>query len=185
MKKRYFFIILFFLIILLLYVTNISQIPDKIVLLNGEQINSKKLYGIEFKEKQSKIIETWQSGNVENKKMNVSLFGRIDVKEVSVISVPKMTVVPVGNLIGLKLYTNGVLVIGMTELKNKDNQMEKSYENINIKEGDTILELNNQEIDSIKTLQTVVNNSSGKSLEIKYAHMRRDNDLKYKTNRNK
>lgn len=171
MKKKIFFIILFFLMIILLYITNISQIPDRVVLINGESITVKKLYGIELNEKQREVIETWQEGSIENKKVGVSLFGKIEVKEVSVTTIPQMKVIPVGNLIGLKLYTNGVLVIGMTELKNINNQIEKPYESINIKEGDTILELNNQEIDSIKTLQSVVKNSEGETIEIKYAHM--------------
>ena len=42
MKKKYFFIILV-LTIILLYISNISQIPKKIILLQGEEIKIKKL----------------------------------------------------------------------------------------------------------------------------------------------
>lgn len=109
--------------------------------------------------------------------MQVTLLGKINVKEVSVTEYPKIKVIPTGNLIGLKLYTNGVLVIGMAELKNINNEIEKPYGNLNIQEGDTILELNNQEIDSVKTLQSIVNNSYGNKLEIKYAHKRRNTNI--------
>lgn len=60
----------------------------------------------------------------------------------------------------------------MTEITNINNEIEKPYANINIQEGDTILEINNQEIDCIKTLQKIVNDSSGNKLEMKYAHNR-------------
>lgn len=182
MKKRYFFII-FLLIIILSYVTNISQIPERIILLEGEKLNFKKLYGISITTKENDILETWGQEKVENHKLNVTLLGNLNVKEVSVTTLPAVKVVPVGKLIGLKLYTNGVLVIGMTEIENINKQIEKPYENTGIQEGDTILEINNQEIDCIRTLQKVVNSSSGANLEIKYAHNRRDIHIKHESHK--
>lgn len=182
MKKRYFFII-FLLIIILSYVTNISQIPERIILLEGEKLNFKKLYGISITTKENDVLETWGQEKVENHKLNVTLLGSLNVKEVSVTTLPAVKVVPVGKLIGLKLYTNGVLVIGMTEIENINKQIEKPYENTGIVEGDTILEINNQEIDCIKTLQKVVNSSLGENLEIKYAHNRRNTNVKYESHK--
>ena len=43
---------------------------------------------------------------------------------------------PIGRIIGLKLYTNGVLVVGMSEIKGEDGKTYKPYENTGIKEGD-------------------------------------------------
>lgn len=167
MRKKYFFIILI-LTISLLYICNISQIPDKIVLLEGEEIKIKKLYGISFETSENESKEVWKNQITENKKINVNLLGNIKVKEVSVTVYPKIKVIPTGNLIGLKLYTNGVLIIGMTEIKNEEGIMKKPYESLDIKEGDTILELGGEEIDSSKTLQNIINNSKGNTLEIKY-----------------
>lgn len=167
MKKRYFFIILI-LIIILLYVTNITQIPSRIFLMAGEKIQFKKLAGITLTKSQNEIQETWQDKNLETSKMDVKIFGTLKVKEVSVTTYPKVKVIPTGNLIGLKLYTNGVLVIGTTEIKSINNEIEKPYELASVKEGDIILELNNQEVDSSKTLQNIVNESKGTKLDIKY-----------------
>ena len=167
MKKKYFFIILILLIIFI-YVTNITQIPSKIFLLKGEKPQIKRIYGITINKSLNETKQTWQDDNYETSSMDVTLFGKIKVKEVSVTTYPNIKVIPTGNLIGLKLYTNGVLVIGTTEIKNINNEIEKPYETSNIKEGDTILELNNQEIDSTKTLQNIVNTSHGEELEVKY-----------------
>lgn len=168
MKKRYFFIILILLVILV-YASNITQLPSRIFLLNGENIQLKRVFGVEFKRKNKEVQETWQDKNLETTKMAVMLFGNIKVKEIAVTTYPRIKVVPTGNLIGLKLYTNGALVIGTTEVKNIENKIEKPYESINIKEGDTILEVDHQEIDSTQTLQKIVNESSGRDIEIKYA----------------
>ena len=82
MKKKYFFIILA-LTIILLYISNISQIPKKIVLLQGEEIKIKKLYGIQLSYT-SDSKEVWKNQITENKKVDVKLLGNIKVKEVSV-----------------------------------------------------------------------------------------------------
>lgn len=168
MKKRYFFIILILLVILV-YASNITQLPSRIFLLNGENIQLKRVFGVEFKRKNKEVQETWQDKNLETTKMDVMLFGNIKVKEIAVTTYPRIKVIPTGNLIGLKLYTNGALVIGTTEVKNIENKIEKPYESINIKEGDTILEVDHQEIDSTQTLQKIVNESNGRDIEIKYA----------------
>lgn len=168
MKKRYFFIILILLVILV-YASNITQLPSRIFLLNGENIQLKRVFGVEFKRKNKEVQETWQDKNLETTKMDVMLFGNMKVKEIAITTYPRIKVIPTGNLIGLKLYTNGALVIGTTEVKNIENKIEKPYESINIKEGDTILEVDHQEIDSTQTLQKIVNESNGRDIEIKYA----------------
>ena len=115
--------------------------------------------------------------NKENKTatIDVKLFDTITVKEVSVNIIDKTTVIPVGQVSGLKLYTNGVLVVGMSEIKGEDNQKYKPYENTDIQEGDRITKIDNQEITDTNSLINIVNKSKGKSLEIEYV---RNNDIK-------
>lgn len=48
--------------------------------------------------------------------VSLKLFGKIPVKDISVNVIPITEVVPLGNIVGLKLYTNGVLVVGMSEV---------------------------------------------------------------------
>ena len=73
---------------------------------------------------------------------------------------------PIGKIIGLKLYTNGVLIVGMSEIEDENNILSKPYENSDIKEGDTILKINEKEIEDIENLKDIVNNSNGKKLEL-------------------
>ena len=70
--------------------------------------------------------------------MNLNLFGTIPVKEIDVNVIPRTTVVPLGNLIGVKMYTSGVLVVGMSEIEGVDKKMYKPYISSGIKEGDEI-----------------------------------------------
>ena len=100
--------------------------------------------------------------------INISLLGRLPVKEVSVSVLPRTTVIPVGTVAGVKLYTNGVLVVGMTEVKGVDNLKYKPYENSGIKEGDMIVSIEEQEISNTVDLVSSVNKSNGEELNIKY-----------------
>lgn len=77
-------------------------------------------------------------------------------------------VYPIGRIIGLKLYTNGVLVIGMSEVEGKDGKKHKPYENTGIVEGDLIKSINGIELKNVSELTNIVNNSKGKAISVKY-----------------
>lgn len=102
--------------------------------------------------------------------VSLNLFNTIPIKDITVSVLPKTTVIPVGNIAGLKLYTSGVLVVGMSEIEGKDNKRYKPYENTGIEEGDTIIEINEKSIASTDDLMKKVNQSNGQNLQIKYIH---------------
>ena len=70
--------------------------------------------------------------------LQVSLFDNIPIKDLKLDIIPKTKVIPVGTIAGVKLYTSGVLVVGMSEIQGMDDKIYKPYENTGIKEGDTI-----------------------------------------------
>ena len=94
--------------------------------------------------------------------------GKSKIREIAATPYPKIKVIPTGNLIGLKLYTKGVLVIGTSEIKGIDGIIQKPFEKTSIEEGDIIIELDNTQIDSSNILKSIINNSEGRELEIKY-----------------
>ena len=167
-------LLVFFLIVFYSYFLFIQSIPDKLVLFEGENINIKKLFGISIKQENEKILETSSNSQITEevgkKNLEVSLFDKISIKTVEVNTLPKTTVIPVGNIAGLKLYTNGVLVVGMSEIEGKDNKKYKPYENTQIQEGDTIIQINENIINSTQDLIDEVNKSEGKNVNIKYIH---------------
>ncbi len=118
MKKFFKMLLLvFFLSFVYIYTLVIEKIPEEIVAFEGENISFQTVFGINVKEKDGEVIET--SVNNENKvsdevgkaSLEVSLFNTIPIKDVSVDVIPKTKVIPVGSIAGVKLYTNGVLVV--------------------------------------------------------------------------
>lgn len=161
MKKLVDYLAILFLFIIYVYVACISNIPNEIILLSGENLELKTVYG----------METIQTSNVSNESINksnveVKLFGLAKIKDITVTTLENFEVIPAGKIIGLKLYTNGILVVGMSEVEDINNEMVRPFNEIDIKEGDTILKVNEVEIDSIENLQEEVNKCEGKNVDL-------------------
>ena len=58
----------------------------------------------------------------------------------------------------------------MSEIEGEDKKRYKPYENTGIEEGDTILKINNTQINSTDELIETVNMSEGKEIKIEYLH---------------
>jgi len=156
------------------YICSINSIPSNIIIFEGENLNLKIATGLTLASKNSKTILTASNINKEKinsegtNNLNLNLFGTIPVKEVNVNVIPKTMVVPLGNAIGMKLYTKGVLVVGMSQIETDKNEKKKPYENSGIEQGDTILEINNNIVGNTEELIKEVENSKGNTINIKY-----------------
>lgn len=174
-KKIKKLLLVFFLMLIYSYLLVISNIPDEIVLFEGESIMMKSILGLNIKNEAQTIEAVSKNGQINTEKtgkktLQVSLFDNIPIKNVDVNVLPKTKVIPVGNIAGVKLYTSGVLVVGMSEIEGHDNRKYKPYENTGIKEGDTITQINDEWISSKDELIQTVNQSEGKELKVKYIH---------------
>ena len=161
MKKLNFILIIFILLIIYIYVSFITLIPDNIILLKGENLQIRNLPGIRFI-----YTASTSNNNINTNNAEITLFENIYLKNISITTMEDMEVVPVGKIIGLKLYTNGVLIVGMSEIEDKNNILNKPYENSDIEEGDTILKINEKEVENIDILKNIVNESKGENLEL-------------------
>ena len=164
-------IIITLLFIIYTYVCYISFLPSQYIIMQGENLKINTMFGIKILPKASQDMQTVQTvSNITQTKVgkidfNVSLFNIFKVKDISVNVIPKTTVVPCGTAIGMKLYTDGVLVVGMSEIEGK-----KPYESTGIKEGDRIIQINENDINSNAELMMQVNASKGDKINIKYIH---------------
>ncbi len=170
--------LIIFLLILYIYILLITNLPSSIVVFEGENLNLASILGLQFSlisNEETIEVSSNNSTQVTEKvgksNLKVSLFNNV-VKNLEVDVLPRKTVIPVGNIAGVKLYTNGVLVVGMSEIEGEDNKKYKPYANTGIEEGDTIISINNTEILNTDDLVNIVNSSNGNKLDIKYV---RDN----------
>ena len=161
MKKKIRILTIFLLFIIYVYTNYITLLPDVIYSMNNEEYKIRNLPGIE------KIITTETStDNSKITNIEIKLFGKIDLKDISIVNIEDAEVVPIGKVIGLKLYTNGVLIVGFTELENKNNVLTKSYDGVDIEAGDTIIKINDEIVETIDELKNHVLNSNGEDMNL-------------------
>ena len=161
MKKIYFILTIFILFIIYVYICFITLLPTESILLEGEELKIRKLFGIQIQD-----FTKTSNSNINVIEKEITLFGNIPLKNIKISKIQDIEIVPVGKVIGLKLYTNGVLIVGMTEIESKSNILSKPYENSDIEEGDTIIKIDEQYIENIDKLKDVVNESKGEKLEL-------------------
>ena len=167
-------LLVFFLLIIYVYVIVVSNIPNKLVIFEGEDISINLPIGIKIDNKNALEVSSNSKNKLSDKgtnvKLNVSLLNNIALKNVNVDILPRTKVIPVGSVAGVKLYTNGVLVVGMSEIEGEDKKIYKPYKESGIKEGDTIISINQTQINSTDELIKEVNKSKGKDIKVKYVH---------------
>lgn len=170
--KKIFKLLLIVLLLAIVYVYSlvIMNLPDTLIVFEGENIDLNTLYGMEINLKDESYEAMLTSSNIGetifNEKgkttLTASLFD-FDIKDIEVNVLDKASVIPIGKIAGIKLYTKGVLVVGMSEIEGQ-----KPYEESNIQEGDIITTINNSEIESTTELIECINKSNGESLNITY-----------------
>ncbi|NOH16781.1 SpoIVB peptidase [Clostridium cochlearium] len=124
-----------------------------------------------FNNKISKIVNTtYESSNNDskNKNLNVNLFGILKIKSISVNKVPaELSVYPGGQPIGVKLNTKGVLVVGLTDLEGEKGKITSPAAVAGIELGDSILEINGENIESGENISSIISKSNGEVLKVK------------------
>lgn len=84
------------------------------------------------------------------------------------IKISNIQVIPVGEIVGIKLYTSGVLVVGTSAIEGIDGIMHKPFENTEIEEGDSIIAINGNIVNNTEELINKINISNGENIKITY-----------------
>lgn len=91
------------------------------------------------------------------------------------VKVSDIQVIPVGEVVGIKLYTSGVLVVGTSVIESIDGNTYKPYENTEIREGDSIISINDNIVNNTEELIDAINMYKGEKVKVTYV---RDNEEK-------
>lgn len=91
------------------------------------------------------------------------------------IKISDIQVIPIGEVVGIKLYTSGVLVVGTSAIEGNDGITYKPYENTEIHEGDSIISVNDNRINSTDELVDAINLYNGEKVTIKYLRSDKEN----------
>ena len=106
------------------------------------------------------------------------LFGMFPVKNVAVKVVDLPVVVPCGTPFGIKMFTDGVLVVGMSDVDTASGSHNPAR-SAGIKTGDVIVSIDKKIVNTTEQVAKMVEESGGKTMVF---HIRRDNiafDVKF------
>lgn len=120
-----------------------SNIPDHIMILNDQGISVGMLFTVEKSDDSERNQETRNktTKGKESYSIDISLLNVIPVKKSTVHISQRHYVVPSGEIFGIKLYSNGVMVVGTTDVLTSSGNVCPA-KNAGIKPGDIILKLN-------------------------------------------
>lgn len=163
-------VIISLLFVIYVYICYVSFLPSNYIMIQGENLKITTILGITISSQKQETVQAVSTNNTKldeigKLELSLNLFNLFKLKDLNVNVIPKTSVVPVGEAIGMKLYTDGVLVVGMSEIEGK-----KPYENTGIKEGDRIIQINENNINNTMELIKEVNASNGNKINIKYMH---------------
>lgn len=102
------------------------------------------------------------------KSYNVKLkaFGLFPIKTAGVSVVDNTNVLVLGMPFGTKIYTEGVMVVGIDTVAT-ENGIVSPGESAGLKKGDTILTIDNKKVFSNENVAEIIENSSGNDIEFK------------------
>lgn len=161
MKNLRKLITIFLLLVLYCYFINIVNFPSVIITYNDALENYRLCPFLELKgETQTSSEEIYSNYN-----LNLSL-GDINLKQVELTVMEETKVVPVGKMAGLKLYIDGVMIVGFSKIENINGKLESIDDTSNLQEGERIIKINETKIDTIEDLKQEINESYGEKLNV-------------------
>lgn len=178
----------FFLIIAIVYiiqVVNIFQLPSNINLIKGDKKNidilfpftldvlqsKDKILNIENNENELNLM-TRNSYKLNSEKegkanINIKFLGLLPVKTMEVNIVNRIKLYPGGHSIGVKLNTNGVLIVAISDIEAKDGKTYTPSKEAGIKIGDSIIEINNIKVKDSYHVIEILNNIGNNEVKLK------------------
>lgn len=136
----------------LLFLTAYSGVPEKVTLVEGESLDLS--FG---------VTATVNTAKADRYRVDAKLFNLIPIKSVDVSVVPKKYLIPSGEAIGVKLYTDGVLVVGISDVTDSDGKIHQPAKKAGIMTGDRILAVNGKTVENINDFTDKINEAGKKA----------------------
>lgn len=140
--------------------SGIKQIPETIFVRQGEGLNYNHLLKISSLSQNSKAV------TVNSGKVDLSLLGVVPIKTVKLETVPKLKICPSGRPVGIKLKTEGVLVVGLSDIETLNGKKNSPASVAGIEIGDSIIKINGENIQNSKDVTEKVNKNKEQIMKI-------------------
>ena len=158
-------------ITLFLMVYGFYTVPDEIYGISGENIRVNNLYTVTYSQGDTRTAD--KEGRYD---VSVNLFNTIPIKNSSLTVSDRYYVVPSGEIFGLRLFTEGVLII-KTETVDTEKGSVSPCDMAGLKKGDVILKVDGKDTVSSNALSELLSKGDKTAFNVEYER----NGRKYTT----
>lgn len=163
-----------------LVVYGFYTVPDELYCVSFDDIEISGIYTINYKQNDN-VSKNAQAYNNSNKyEVDISVLGSIPVKTSSLTVTNRQYVVPSGEIFGLRLYTQGVVII-KTDTVDTGNGYQSPAKKAGLQKGDVILKVNGEYITSSNALSEILNNSGETQFKVQYIRDNKAHETTLKT----
>lgn len=142
------------------------SIPDEIVIPSGRQIELSPIFSVS-----RSAGEKNENGQTSSYCVDVSLLNIIPVKTSRVYTPQRRYVIVGGDIFGLKIYSDGVIIIGTAAVETQQGQKNPA-ENAGIKKGDILIAIDGVKVNSSSEAAMLFQNCEGREMMLQ---LMRDN----------
>lgn len=141
-------------------------LPSKINHIDAGDLTLSHIYSVDLTDKKNAADVSLNTAGGLERQAAIKLFGVIPVKNADVVNAQRSYVVPGGQSFGIKLYTDGVIVVGITNV-DTDNGVASPAKDAGLQIGDVIVAIDGQKVNTTEEVQGLFNSSQGKALNLK------------------
>ena len=138
-------------------------LPDKIEAYSTKKIEYKSVYSVE--NNYSYIVDYQNNIKVSPVENDIKLLGIIPVKTTSIIQSKPKKVSVSGESFGIKLYTDGVIIVGIRDVETDKGKCNPAKE-AGLEKGDIIIEINGKKVYSADSVTDILNDNNGNDYKI-------------------
>lgn len=159
-----------------------KTIPDEITVIDNSEASIPDFLGFNIYNINNQY-EPSGSATVNKIKYNsseIKAFNIIPVKNTTITNTERKYVIPGGELFGIKLYTDGVIIVDFDEIETEKGSRSPGL-SADLKTGDIIISIDNIKIKSAAHLSEIIQNSNGKDIRITFKRKNSIQETTFKT----
>ena len=138
-------------------------LPDKIEAYSTKKIEYKSVYSVENNSLYQ--VDYQNNSKVSPVENDIKLLGIIPVKTTSIIQSKPKKVSVSGESFGIKLYTDGVIIVGIRDVETDKGKCNPAKE-AGLEKGDIIIEINGKKVYSADSVTDILNDNNGNDYKI-------------------
>lgn len=151
-----------FILFVTISILNFS-IPDKFYVIKGNELKINSIFNITSSYNKNNHISLASANVGSNYTTELKLFNKIPIKQTRVEVIDETYLMPCGTPFGIKMFTEGVLVVGMSDILTEKGNINPA-KTAGIQLGDVILKINDIPVNTNEQVSEIISGSSGQSL---------------------